>query len=804
LALCFIAINRLLSVAVTYDETHVHPEIVLVDLSTSQYFFGYHTETHMIYRNLATLAQLKSEESIRAGEHLKWFLNYNVTARYDHSPRYSDYDRPLDINSFPNVNSDTVYTVPDLEGEQYLYEGGDWFFPPDNVYWELLEEYPSGLYIIEQWLQLKTPDQRSYYSTIWLTDQTTADVLYIHEANAIRAQLLSYKSAQEYLNQIEGLLYYLAVEIPAAADSDPTIAVFSNVNELRWDAGYFKSYPVHFIMSRSDFGTYSITQTGTSSTPFHNIGDDSGGIELYIAFTPQVVDAHNQIYSAARNMYMRDFTVFLVSVILALGSTIVLMVAAGRKYKTVEGESAQANNVHFIPVDKPYLDISLALLIGWVVLIGYFAVAAFNAIWHHRNITALNLVSLAAILLTVPFALIWLTSLAKRIKAGKFWKHTLVYAIIYHCIFGFLRFIFRFVKSLWADTRLTFKVIIISCATFFTMFFVGLVGAETRALTPLLFVIVLLINSLITVLLLIYAHRIRKLERGARDVVQGKYYPPIEAGGGELGSIANSINNISAGINTAVEERLKSERLKTELITNVSHDIRTPLTSIITYTDLLDHEGLDCERAPEYLDVLKQKSLRLKTLTEELFEAAKAATGNIDVNLTGLDVVSSINQVLGELDSAVKSSGLDLRVKLPEKLYATADGRLMQRVMENLLSNVFKYSLPGSRVYIDAYQMDYSQVRIDLKNISSQELNFDPSELTERFKRGDESRADGGSGLGLSIVQSFMDAQGGRFEVSIDGDLFKATVLLPASPDCQSMPPTPTKPTAPSTPNTSP
>jgi len=279
-----------------------------------------------------------------------------------------------------------------------------------------------------------------------------------------------------------------------------------------------------------------------------------------------------------------------------------------------------------------------------------------------------------------------------------------------------------------------------------------------------------------------YARRIRKLEQGARAASEGNYDTPINAGGGELGSIADSINNISAGINTAVEERLKSERLKTELITNVSHDIRTPLTSIITYTDLLDHEGLDCEKAPEYLDVLKQKSLRLKTLTEELFEAAKAATGNIDVNLADLNIVSLINQVMGELDNSIKSSGLDLRVNLPEKLIARADGRLMQRVMENLFSNVFKYSMPNSRVYLDAVETDVSQIRIDMKNISSQELNFDPSELTERFKRGDESRADGGSGLGLSIVQSFMDAQGGKFYVSIDGDLFKATVFLPVPP----------------------
>jgi len=369
-----------------------------------------------------------------------------------------------------------------------------------------------------------------------------------------------------------------------------------------------------------------------------------------------------------------------------------------------------------------------------------------------------------------------------------------------------------------------------------------------------------------------YARRIHKLEKSARDASGGSYGNPIDVGGGELGSIAGSINHISAGINAAVEQQVKSERLKTELITNVSHDIRTPLTSIITYTDLLKHEGLGCEKAPEYLDILIQKSQRLKTLIDELFEASKAATGNMEVSITQLDMVSLINQVLGELDGAIKSSGIDLRVRLPERLPVMADGRLMWRVMENLLSNVFKYSLPGSRAYLeasavrqadnakqadgmrqehDAKQADVMRqaygakqaddmrqehgakqadgmrqaygakqadgmrqeygakqadgmrqaygakqadgmrqehspaasptcfARIDLKNISAEELNVDPSELTERFKRGDDSRADGGSGLGLSIVQSFISAQGGRFAISIDGDLFKASVVLP-------------------------
>jgi len=312
------------------------------------------------------------------------------------------------------------------------------------------------------------------------------------------------------------------------------------------------------------------------------------------------------------------------------------------------------------------------------------------------------------------------------------------------------------------------------------MFFVGFVGAAFSFSGPVpVFFTSLLLAAVVAFFLLRYTRRIRNLENGAREACNGNYEAPIDAGGGELGSIADSIMNISAGINTAVEQRMKSERLKTELITNVSHDIRTPLTSIITYADLLKHEGLDSKEAPEYLDVLVQKSQRLKTLTDDLFEAAKAATGNIEVNITQLNIVSLINQVLGELDEAVKSSGIDLRVNLPEKLLARVDGKLMQRVMENLLSNAFKYSLPASRVYLDALPVDDSWICIELKNISAAELNFDPSELTERFKRGDDSRADGGSGLGLSIVQSFVSAQGGKFAVSIDGDLFKASVTVP-------------------------
>jgi signal transduction histidine kinase len=305
----------------------------------------------------------------------------------------------------------------------------------------------------------------------------------------------------------------------------------------------------------------------------------------------------------------------------------------------------------------------------------------------------------------------------------------------------------------------------------------GIGGAITRS-PGLVFIFSVLISIWIAYLYLRYTSRIYKLAEAARQTSEGNYEQKIDVGNGELGSIAHSINHISAGINVAVEERMKSERLKTELITNVSHDIRTPLTSIITYTDLLKKEGLESNNASEYLDVLIQKSNRLKLLTDELFEAAKASTGNIDVNITDLDIVSLVNQVLGELDGAIKTSGLDLRVNLPDSMYVKADGRLMWRVLENLFSNVFKYSLANSRVYVDVFE-ENMHVRVDMKNISGSELNIDPSELLDRFKRGDDSRADGGSGLGLSIVQSFVAAQGGRFQIAIDGDLFKASIILP-------------------------
>ena len=232
-------------------------------------------------------------------------------------------------------------------------------------------------------------------------------------------------------------------------------------------------------------------------------------------------------------------------------------------------------------------------------------------------------------------------------------------------------------------------------------------------------------------------------------------------------------------MNKAVEQRLKSERLKTELITNVSHDIKTPLTSIVSYVDLLKKEELS-PTAGEYVAVLDRQSRRLKKLTEDLVEASKASTGNIAVQLEPIVVNEIIHQAVGDYDEKLAAGRLEVIVNTYEgNLMALADGRLLWRVLDNLLSNVCKYAMAGTRVYVDLIARD-GHVVLSIKNISRDPLNISADELMERFVRGDASRHTEGSGLGLNIAKSFMDLMGGGFALSVDGDLFKAELTLRA------------------------
>jgi signal transduction histidine kinase len=248
-------------------------------------------------------------------------------------------------------------------------------------------------------------------------------------------------------------------------------------------------------------------------------------------------------------------------------------------------------------------------------------------------------------------------------------------------------------------------------------------------------------------------------------------------------AFAQDILNLQGGLKKAVETALKGERMKTDLITNVSHDLKTPLTSIVNYVDLLKKEELDNQRACEYINILEEKSDRLKLLIEDLVEASKASSGNLAVNHEKVDLQELITQACGEFQEKVTQAELELHVNSQEEsISIKADGRHMWRIAENLLSNVIKYSMPHSRVYIDMGS-DIAYGSFTIKNISAFPLNISPEQLTERFVRGDQARSTEGSGLGLSIAQSLTVLQGGKFQIQIDGDLFKVSVSLPLWPE---------------------
>ncbi|NLN49086.1 MAG: HAMP domain-containing histidine kinase [Clostridiales bacterium] len=275
--------------------------------------------------------------------------------------------------------------------------------------------------------------------------------------------------------------------------------------------------------------------------------------------------------------------------------------------------------------------------------------------------------------------------------------------------------------------------------------------------------------------------KIRLLNKASSDLSQGNFEIMLPEDMGILSPFALNLNNIKDGFKIAIEKEIKSQDMKTELITNVSHDLKTPLTSIITYVDLLKNEDLSVEKRTEYIDVIDKKSKRLKTLIDDLFDISRASSGNIELSLESLDVVALLRQTLGELEERIIKSSLQFKINLPEsKITCQLDGRKTYRVFENIISNILKYSLENSRVYIDAEEKE-NDISFIFRNISSYEMNFNSTDITERFIRGDESRNTDGSGLGLAISKSLIELQKGTLDIIVDGDLFKLIATFPKS-----------------------
>ena len=362
--------------------------------------------------------------------------------------------------------------------------------------------------------------------------------------------------------------------------------------------------------------------------------------------------------------------------------------------------------------------------------------------------------------------LLFLLSFSVRVKLGKWWRHTLCYQLF--------RKIGQFARMIWENIGFLWKVILVMLVL---AFFEG-IGVLMFFNSDIALLLWLLEKLVLYPLVLWYCVQLNQLKNGTEKIAGGEpgYQISTKRMTGIFKEQGEQINHISDGMTHAIEERMKSERFKTELITNVSHDIKTPLTSIINYVDLLEKEDLHNETAQEYLEVLERQSSRLKKLIEDLIEASKASTGNLPVHLERLEAGIFMTQTVGEFEEKTKAAGLDLVIEKPETpVYIMADSRHFWRVIDNLMNNICKYAQSGTRVYINL-EVKEAQVSITFRNTSKYPLNISSDELMERFVRGDASRNTEGSGLGLSIANSLMDLMGGTFRLYVDGDLFKVVL----------------------------
>lgn len=458
--------------------------------------------------------------------------------------------------------------------------------------------------------------------------------------------------------------------------------------------------------------------------------------------------------------------VMVASTLLALACFAFLMAAAGHRKGC---EEIQSGITERLPFDVLTVLVATAGVILMQLLIG-FSYGDANA----AKLVAYVLIFEAA----AALCLWWCISFARRLKIGNVIKSCISIRLLLWCwrVFkNLLDFVGRTLKGMALIPKAS---VIIFGILFIEFFWIVGFGADGAALVFGWF-----IERSVLVLLTLYVLLcMKKLLKAGKEISQGNMDYHVDTGKmyGPLREHGEQLNRISEGMNKAVNARMKSEHFKTELITNVSHDIKTPLTSIINYVDLLEKEEIDNEKAKEYIQVLSRQSARLKKLIDDLIEASKASTGNLNVNMERCELGVLIDQSAGEYAEKLKAAGLELVITKPEEpVVIMADGRHMWRVFDNLLNNVCKYAMAGTRVYLNLDKAA-GKATVTFRNISASQLNISGEELMERFVRGDSSRNTEGSGLGLSIARSLVQLQNGELELTVDGDLFKVVLRFKA------------------------
>lgn len=417
--------------------------------------------------------------------------------------------------------------------------------------------------------------------------------------------------------------------------------------------------------------------------------------------------------------------------------------------------------------------IEIVIILFVIFVFSAAGISSMNQIYRNLYLFYfLYLLGLVIVSLTVNYFIILFKSIFNKNTENYLVKNSLIYRIFNAAISEFSN-IDEENKSI-KDAKIKFTLVYFGICFVLFIVFLFFASLFSSTLEGIIFPMILF-GIFIYYILMKNINEVARISRESSEIVKGNYKKNIEKNGGLYDGIVDNFNNIGSNLDLAIEDAVKSERLKTELITNVSHDLKTPLTSIINYSDLLSKDDNSEEEVKEYSKIINEKSNKLKVLIEDLFEVSKATSNNIELNKQELDFNSLVQQSIGEWEDKIAEKNLEIISNLPdEKVMLNVDGQKFSRVLDNLFSNISKYALENSRVYVDL--IDEDRVKLTIKNISKYPLNISAEELMERFTRGEKSRTTSGSGLGLSIASSFVRAHGASFDIDIDGDLFKVKI----------------------------
>ena len=575
----------------------------------------------------------------------------------------------------------------------------------------------------------------------------------------IQRQLDEYKSSVRYLEEMKNFLYYVEDENGnlvggnaskgEIGEAERTLVLSAGFSsDHLGDAPYYFDAYSNPVLEQSNYKFYgAVRDPLLPGDAFYDMGQD---------------------FSYAKQSLPVLFAVFFVSLLGAAVCLIHLIRVAGQKERY--------GRVQFMVVDRIYNEVHFLLVFLYAVASTMVATTLIETIlqgtvqfWSYVFATMLGVLYLSA----VAIGLSYILSVSRQVKDRSFFRNTWISASI------------RRMSELFTGKTFRGWMVIVmlcyglgNCALMGAIVLAPIYGYSRIAM---LFGVGLLLFNVFCMYLFIRALRsLKEIMVSVKESAKGNFSYALDLNkiSPSFLNFAEDVANIQEGFKNAVDDAVKGERMKAELITNVSHDLKTPLTSIISYVDLLKNENLENERAGAYVEVLHEKSYRLKQLIEDLIEASKASSGNLTVEKMRVDYKQLTLQAMGEMEDKTDAMGLIFKVSCEEPVFIDADGGHMWRILENLLSNVIKYSMPNSRVYVDIFKMDGYGVLV-MKNISAAPIDFDETRLTERFVRGDESRTTEGSGLGLSITQSLAEIQGGSFGIQVDGDLFKSIVSIP-------------------------